>query len=159
MTVPKSNRQNSYISNQPNRKQQMSLKTWKEEFYKVEASQVPQEEALQHSLTKWIGLRRENLAKHEVERNGFLLGDTDIILAIDGTSCALCLLYVDESCHSCPLRKAKEDQGYFYTGDHCWKEYSIQIRTGNPEPMIRLIQKAIRITEASKNQEGVQPTQ
>ena len=148
----------------------MSLKTWKEEFYKVEVSQVPQEEALQHSLTKWIGLRRENLAKHEVERNGVLLrdkdapyipfgADTDIVLAIDGTSCALCLLYADESCHSCPLRKAKEDQGHFYIDDHCWEEYSIQIRTGNPEPMIRLIQKAIRITEASKNQEGVQPTQ
>lgn len=39
----------------------MSLKTWKLEFYPVEASTVSKEDALDHSLRKWEGLTEENL--------------------------------------------------------------------------------------------------
>lgn len=39
----------------------MSLETWKEEFYPIPADEVPESQALAHSLRKWEGLRKENL--------------------------------------------------------------------------------------------------
>lgn len=37
----------------------MSLDTWKAEFYSIPAEEVAAKDAIQHSLTKWIGLRPE----------------------------------------------------------------------------------------------------
>lgn len=92
----------------------MSLITWKEEFYPIPASHyMPWESTCQHSLQKWIGLRPENLQKHNVALRPYQLSnprppvylvDVDIeklkhdkldynwdILEINGSSCALCL--------------------------------------------------------------------
>ena len=42
----------------------MDSAAWCEEFYSVDAKDVPKQEAVAHSLKKWIGLLPENLAKH-----------------------------------------------------------------------------------------------
>jgi len=46
----------------------MTIKTWKEEFYKVKPSKrMSKVEAIQHSLLKWQGLTKSNLKKHGVK--------------------------------------------------------------------------------------------
>jgi len=44
----------------------MSLKTWKEEFYPVEAEDAASNpiEATKHSIQKWKGAMAESLEKH-----------------------------------------------------------------------------------------------
>lgn len=104
----------------------MSLKTWKKEFY-IPVSKVSKKNALQHSLTKWIGLRKENLEKHGVEYDSYIRAITfkGSMLEIDA---GLCKNY--DFCEDCPLKDCKIEYRYF-------------IRTSNPEPMISLIQQAI----------------
>jgi len=88
----------------------MSIQSWKEEFYPVEAKDVPKEQAIQHSIRKFEGLREENLEKHGVLDDHFVIcnfGIGDFTLGC--SSCALCLLYlaksqyVEEKCQVCPL--------------------------------------------------------
>lgn len=102
----------------------MSLKTWKEEFYTLPACNVPEDKAIAYSLKKWIGLRQENLAKHEIYFDGHRLKEANAWFNftpfyIDGDSCALCEHYYDSysdiydaddeqvNCHSCPLYLAR----------------------------------------------------
>ena len=100
----------------------MSLKTWKAEFYPVDADEVRVEDAIDHSLTKWIGLRPENLAKHQVTSADYH-GVTDGAdrMYVGGDACALCHLHHDEdwyeeddeeegvgdACGDCPLKLAR----------------------------------------------------
>lgn len=98
----------------------MSLESWLEEFYPIPADKSTREGAVEHSLQKWIGLRKENLDKHEcsvtgpahkeharvvskdLERIGYLL--------ISSNTCSLCYHYYNDSppdeenyCSACPL--------------------------------------------------------
>lgn len=94
----------------------MSLESWKEEFYPVEASKCSREEALNHSLLKWSGLKKENLDKHGLT---FLMGDilygdlrTGQLFQIDASTCALCYHHRcenedEELCATCPLSIAR----------------------------------------------------
>ena len=102
----------------------MSIETWKAEFYPIAAEHTNKGGAIDHSLQKWLGLRPENLAKHEVELfEGMVieLGDADCINAvvIDGGSCSLCHHYLDHdwdendhetACYDCPLCKVRGGQ-------------------------------------------------
>lgn len=130
----------------------MSLESWKAEFYPVEASAVPADQAVAHSLRKWEGLTQANLLAHEVECD--LYGVIDIKplarhgrVPIDSQSCALCHRFYDESlsdsaCSYCPLskardcacdeRKAGEEQSPFGAWGH----------DQNPAPMIFWLKKA-----------------
>ena len=107
----------------------MSLQSWKKEFYSP-ISKTNKKNSLQHSLTKWIGLRKENLEKHEVEYNPDFVDITykESVLRIDASSCALCKNY--DTCDECPL-------------NDCQNEYKAFVKTSNPEPMVAFIQKAI----------------
>lgn len=96
----------------------MSFETWMDEFYPVDAVDVPKNEAVAHSLRKWRGLTQENLEKHGVTLDGRVVREPythDLMrsLWIDGYSCALCIYYhpVPGECSSCPL--------YQYLGYSC----------------------------------------
>jgi len=116
----------------------MSLKSWKAEFYTIDAKNVSEENAVAHSLQKWIGLRPENLNKHEVSfLANNVIGDDSNILDIDGESCALCVHHVhhvvaQNHCKECPL--------LVYLGKTCDGEpdspYGYWLDTADPEPMI-----------------------
>lgn len=56
----------------------MSLETWKEEFYKIPAEECIKEQALDHSITKWEGLRPENLQKHGLFLDGRTICQTGL---------------------------------------------------------------------------------
>jgi hypothetical protein len=129
----------------------MSLATWKEEFYPVDADRVSEADAVQHSLTKWIGLRAENLARHAVTMNQRYLADgSDDTLRIDGSTCALCEHYESESsCSSCPLAQVRdgvrcdvEIEGFDDSRDEQYSPWHQWDYNRDPEPMIHWLQKA-----------------
>lgn len=136
----------------------MSYETWRAEFYPIDAERCPKDQAIQHSLRKWEGLRPENL-----ERHGLTLTDLhsvaengDTKLGIDSESCALCIHYHlyeyereveledDEYCLTCPLAIVRGD----FPCDHKtqdeehgpWQEW---MRSANPEPMIFWLKKTL----------------
>ncbi len=111
----------------------MSLETWKEEFYPIPADEVPESQALTHSLRKWEGLRKENLEKHGVGATGGYVDE----MSIDSSTCALCHHHIDSvRCATCPLVKLT-------MGGNCDSEYVWWNHAGDPEPMIELIKNAI----------------
>lgn len=140
----------------------MSISSWKEEFYPVPADEVGEEGALEHSLRKWIGLRRENLRKHDVSLGAVRIAGYDGGLTIDGTSCALCAHYYSRHGRRCEMRCPLVDvnDGYSCDGSLVWEDddkkhesdehdhYTHMRKRGDPEPMINLLEKAIRNKEA-----------
>lgn len=122
----------------------MSLETWKAEFYPVEAISVPEDQAVEHSLQKWYGLRKENLKRHGVRHTGVnITDDAGKQLAINGHSCALCRHHPE--CTGCPLVRVHgvpcdED------GDMPLSPYVRFIDAGDPEPMIEILELALAAT-------------
>lgn len=122
----------------------MSLESWKAEFYFTDAFEVPVEEALAHSLRKWIGLRPENLARHDLKTFGSSVYDGDRKFWIDDSSCALCFHYLRSipSCSTCPLAKSLGRRCDHPTSD-AESPYRVWVSTKNPEPMIEALQTAL----------------
>lgn len=127
----------------------MSLETWKLEFYPTDASDCKEDDALEHSLRKWIGLRKENLEKHGLKCNdnsdAFINDEgSDIFFMISYETCSLCQFYFGYEkgdCQKCPLSIARNGEVCFRPDDE--SPYEDFVNCGNPEPMIELIQKAI----------------
>lgn len=127
----------------------MSLADWKDEFYPHDAEEATEEDAVEHSLRKWEGLRPENLKKHKVHTIGSdLEDDEDDYLDIDWSTCALCRVHStsgdmcgedeDESCGRCPLQAVLE-------GPHaygCKVPYQIWLESHDPLPMIEALKLA-----------------
>lgn len=130
----------------------MSLDSWKEEFYRtpaVVASQGTWKECLEHSLTKWEGLREENKAKHDVEGTREIYETTlePYYLSIDSHSCALCQKAVrleydndseDEYCVNCPLYKHLG-----YRCDAPDAPFARYVMEDNPKPMVKALKAAL----------------
>lgn len=78
----------------------MSDETWIAEFYPKKAKETSPEEAVAHSLQKWIGLRQVNMEKHDCDWTP---------IGVDARSCALCHHYFEDEdddgryCAKCPL--------------------------------------------------------
>lgn len=139
----------------------MSLATWKEEFYSTPASEVDKSDEaalIAHSLRKWRGLTKENLEKHDVHFDDchIIESDYEEIFAVDSGSCSLCHAYyakteVESVCEQCPL--------YKISGSRCdrLKEspYNVFVDTGNPQPMIALLELAMdRLNQTKGNHES-----
>jgi hypothetical protein len=120
----------------------MSLASWKAEFYAIEAKDCPAEQAIEHSLTKWRGLRPDVLRLHGLRKRGCVLSDADGRLALHSEQCALCA--VNPSCETCALSQVRNGvdcsttlaQGEDESPWEAWTEY------GDAEPMIALIEAA-----------------
>lgn len=117
----------------------MSLQSWKDEFYHVEADSkliVDDLSATTHSLQKWRGLRYENLRKHGLFSGFDFIYDPDTseCLYIDGGTCALCRFYC--YCGSCVLKH--------HLGSRCDEDntmpYVIWLDIDDPEPMIAALE-------------------
>lgn len=97
----------------------MSIDTWKAEFYPTEAVDCTPEDSLKHSLQKWTGFNKKNLAKHKCKLSNIdfdiKIIDSDFnFFYIDSSSCALCENFFDDDneCHECPLAIARGEFGY-----------------------------------------------
>jgi hypothetical protein len=125
----------------------VSLKTWKEEFYPVEAHAGLKEHAAKDSLRKWEGLRPENMARHGVALAADQLSDADgDVMLIDGGSCALCHHYAkfgSPTCGDCLLYKVRGKVACDASRhDENGGPYNL---LPNPEPMIYWLKKAAEL--------------
>lgn len=120
----------------------MSEQSWIDEHYPIPASEVPIEDALQHSLRKWVGARKENLKKHGVEKPPFRYSSRTCALCCH---CCVAGPYVEGGgCAPCPLFKVRGapcDQR-ISKGVNPYRLYTMR---GDPEPMIELIEAAIEL--------------
>ena len=129
----------------------MPIKSWKREFMPVSAAKAAKGtwlEALLHARLKWSGFKPENRIKHNV-------APSDLFWEVDGADdCSLCIKSAGDDghgpqCEVCPLTKANPH------GRACWggpdgvvagatSPYGRWRIAHNPQPMIDLIDKAIR---------------
>lgn len=135
----------------------MSINTWKEEFYPIEADAAKGDAlaAVEHSLRKWEGLRAENLTKHScfVTTVGSIADDgaeaegRANMFRVNSESCALCkyndeLVHHGDYCESCPITMATgvpcdDVDGELEEDDIApWDEWTMN---QNPEPMIAVL--------------------
>lgn len=134
----------------------MTIESWKQEFYPVEAGACPEGQEIQHSLLKWTGLKPENLKKHDMDALGNAIeevvnGDyTMKVFSVDASTCALCQAHSvrDEDddefpCSECPLSKLGAN------GVDCNTEYEAFTQGDNPDPMLEILNKALALA-ASK---------
>lgn len=123
----------------------MSLQSWIEEFYPIPAKEVSKENALEHSIKKWEGLRKENLEKHDLmqEDRSILDQESYEALRIDGNSCALCVHYAARtSCIGCPLYHIRQDTKCDKSNKDVSAVYFDFTEDENPEPMIEELKQA-----------------
>lgn len=133
----------------------MTLDTWKREFYWVDADTVSSRswaECVEHSIRKWEGLRPEALARHGLVKDGKAIFDptSHIDLWISGTTCALCQKDLSTDghrfCETCPLYAALGEARCDELSDEDADDdspYGIWCDTGDPEPMIAALNKAL----------------
>ena len=156
----------------------MSIASWKNEFYskparkfRVKEGQEPtlkQElAAVEHSIIKWIGLRQENLDKHQLRPSddnycidgpaitGSLVYDE---IEIDAGTCALCVQNSSQ-CESCPIVRATGATCHWRTfartmvkpppeAQEKLSPYFVWLNRQNPEPMIRLLERTREFVQA-----------
>jgi hypothetical protein len=143
----------------------MSLQTWKAEFYPIDAIDCPEDQAISHSLQKWLGLLPENLAKHEVQNcKGKVIEAQNVTsdapgVWINADSCALCRHHHaddpeedefgdEQYCNECPLaitrggacdhRLMDDDQNEYLEAESPWHEFN---HNRDPQPMIYWLQQ------------------
>ncbi len=137
----------------------MSLESWKQLYYPIpadEAAKFSPVEIIQHSLTKWRGLRTAARDNHNVWFNeANILVDattatTGSHLTVTGLTCSLCSKYYDHSaddeviaCRSCPLAQLGA------SGTDCFTEYRLWRTTHDPEPMIALLERALQTAQTN----------
>jgi len=134
----------------------MSLESWKQLYYPIsadKAAELSPVEVIQHSLTKWRGLRTAVLDEHGVWVDGLVLltdGTNAPKFQTTGLTCSLCAKYYDHSaddeviaCSSCPLAQLGA------SGTDCFTEYRHWRTTHDPEPMIQLLEKALQTAQAN----------
>lgn len=121
----------------------MTLSTWKTEFYPTEASECSKEDAIEHSLRKWSGLRKEALERHEAysSHSGNVIDGSGGVIFVGANNCALCHHFYDEdtypACSACPLAKSRNgapcDSKNLGESSAPWFHWT---RNSDPEPMI-----------------------
>jgi len=145
----------------------MSLTTWKQEFYSIEASDLVKSNSndlvaiVKHSLRKWKGLRSKNLRKHRLVYNPNIKSiqeeGTKNTFTISMHSCSLCKYagiqagvkvletpYWKSICGFCPLYKVRANvpcDRISYTQTSPW---GIFVLKGDPEPMIRDLKETLK---------------
>lgn len=131
----------------------MTLRTWKKEFYPVDAAHpMTERQAIQHSLKKWEGLLKINLKKHKMEDIGSFVSDSKgYYFEVDSSTCSLCEKYFHKvgTCEGCPLYKSLGSRKC-----HSWltlnSPYSEWLNNGDPKPMIRALRKTLKDYDAGR---------
>ena len=123
----------------------MSKETWLAEHYAIPAKHVLAKDALAHSIRKWEGLTRRELAHHGLEQPP---------IRIDSMTCALCYHFYEgeggeDDCTGCPI---VEYQGFPCTMSSRSNDedspYAKWKSRGNPVPMISLLWRTAEAVEA-----------
>jgi hypothetical protein len=108
-------------------------KEWAENYYSVKAQECKKEEAVEHSLRKWIGMA--------------LYPKT--CLPASAENCALCHHYYistpiyEDKCSKCPIKLSNN-------GNTCNEAFTAWSLTGDTKLMLDLLRKAKEYEESSK---------
>lgn len=140
----------------------MGIRSWKVEFY-APISKVAKQDATQHSLTKWTGLRAENLAKHELcatsgaYNSGMIFTEgekyswnANVKFVPDEDTCALCKHHVRgfPECETCPLKR--------FLGERCdeglGNPYGAWLDDQDPEPMIKALKGTLEMLKKEQTE-------
>lgn len=136
----------------------MSLQTWIKEFCPIRAQATKQwsdEHRVIRDLLKWEGLRAPAIAKHRVTIEGRWVVSAGRDECFDvAKECGLCAKYGAHRrglrCHGCPLailrRGVRCDQVHGIESASPWARWWLG---GDPEPMIRLLEKALKREQAT----------
>ena len=129
----------------------MSKETWLAEYYPYKPDKnMTDNEAVIHSLRKWIGAKPKNLEKHGLE---------DIPMVFSADDCALCAKYAVSygirHCNLCPLAvyglRCSHDT---VRNISPWHAYA---RSGHIEPMIEALTELVLHVNESKNKDVESP--
>ena len=136
----------------------MSIETWKKEFYKESIEEVcagTTIAALEHTLTMFKGCRPASLSKHQCHLDGAYVKDAENKkFILDCEHSYLCnkftfLDVLDYSCMDCPLCKVRGGVECDQPKQNRTPPWWSLTQNKNPEPMIDLIKKAIKIELAN----------
>jgi len=70
----------------------MSLKSWKEEFYSVNANRVSIKNSGEHVERKWVGLSKKNIKKHNGKKVKYQIIFDDGFFNVGDLTCAWCCI-------------------------------------------------------------------
>lgn len=140
----------------------MSIKEWMKEFYPTKPRENIESElqAARHSLKKWTGMREEVLEAYGITYkdkrfHSGLKEDAGLYkdyYPIGINTCALCEFhklkahYEFPDCSDCILNKICIECGEKYSA------YSYFIKSCNPEPMIEVLERAVKILEEEQSE-------
>jgi hypothetical protein len=149
----------------------MSIESWKAEFYPMETRDTLEVEAIQHSLTKWVGLMSQNLSKHGLIFNSFTGNinednetevDPSNNFSISYSTCSLCYHYYDkeenmeqskEPCYPCPIfqliNRPCTTRGLIGK----LSPFDYWVMEGNPLPMISLLRDVLAAAQEQEEEE------
>lgn len=147
------------------------MESWKAEFYPKAADTITDdEEALEFSIQKWKGYRRNNLARHGVEISHTI--PTSIVelrtiqlinnrpayekvdeFRFDSSTCPLCVkhMYVKGQCGACPITELTGTPCHLYPQSVYGK---VRLNC-DPEPMITLLELTLERLRARKKTKTV----
>lgn len=122
----------------------MSIATWKKEFYPISASRCSKTGAAEHSLRKWLGLRKAALKKHGLTKipGRCVITDGRSRFWFDCDTCSLCRKYPSKyhEC-DCPIVRLLDVTCYAACGR--WQDH------GDARPMLTLLR---RVVEAQRKE-------
>jgi hypothetical protein len=145
------------------------MKSWKEKFYPINASEAvaTDEMATMHSLKKWEGLLPENVQAHGLYLDGECLHTGGIFVGfvgskffIDKKSCALCqknMFAYNINCDTCAINKHMgvtcdseiDDESLLCSHE---SPYNQLVDNNDPKPMIRLLKATLEKIRAEKKE-------
>lgn len=149
----------------------MSLESWKAEFYQLDANseavQIDDITRTRHSLQKWIGLRKENLERHNLSKGLRIIMDNinSNILAIETESCSLCRNYIKTDCKGCPLYiqrgsfKCDKETQEEDNNKKLYPPYQTWLFKNNPESMIAALEATLQTLTTPPNEHTTPSTQ
>ena len=108
---------------------------WRCEFMPTPAQECAKHDAIDHSLRKYIGLRKANLSKYELFLYSGQIYDRATgrcVMRISSENCALCMHYrCGKAADACPLKYCTFNQEH-------WRAF---LQDNTPEPMIEALHK------------------
>jgi len=133
----------------------MSIESWMEEFYPVNANDIEAElfttdkDLVLHSIKKWEGGLKKNCRKHQVAYEEHAITEEGLRFLFDAKTCALChrhLLQMD-SCGSCPIYRANKDTACDDSRDQPRVSNTFYASVDSVMPMLRLLKKTLKMLE------------
>jgi len=152
----------------------MSIENWKKIYYNVPVETLARKEVgdafnqdiIEHSLIKWMGLAPDILEAYEifVDGTGNLVDRDGTTFNINCGTCSLCYFYAGElgkECPDCPIYKIRgcrcdtvsstySEYKYTYINESPFSSWRIR---HNPELMIKLLKDALQREKVYKFEE------